>query len=686
MRHQTVRFLGMVLLIAGSASQAATLDPWGPREYPNLLYNRSFEAYPHHTRPDQPSTWQAKDGARRVTDAARTGNCSIEFRGHGHAAQIIRLLPDTEYEFRVFWKGDGRGLKIGFEVLPGKPVAEASADGSSPEWQPLALKFRTPGKLPRPLVYIAGELPEGKTAWLDDVALVPADAKLDRTPAPVVEPAGGTFEGPTYVAFKTDFPGGTVRFTIDGSQPDPFSMPADVPVCISGSCTLKAKVFHDAYCEGPTAEAKFEIRPRRPATGVPLWPIRWGQPVEEWWKEHFFNPASPNFVREIRSSEPRINVADVRDRHPESKSAGIEEALAELPAAGGTLWFPKDRGPYVIAREPQDFRDYYATDTQLALVKRSHVHLLSDGAEIRGTGPCLITVTSMEYAETKTMQRPVTDWLVRGLVFDGQGTAYGALQFYHTNDVLMEDCTFRDFVPGQKPDHVQVVLARAQCDNVWVRRCRFEQGPIGVLYDGVFNGGVLESHLGPGMKRIHVSVFPNTDMGIPPRMLCPLLRAGRYLVFAGNTHEGPERPWPGQQRAYDLVATETLVANNRAENLYAFICFKSPAMPPHNWPHRWPTGGLRVTGNTVQDARVFAIVDWSLEADPAGRGHLLEGNSGTLQDAVLEVNRLRAGEWIEGITFRGNRFRGQKQPLRIKPEMADRIRSVSIEGTLFGKE
>ena len=52
-----------------------------------------------------------------------------------------------------------------------------------------------------------------------------------------------------------------------------------------------------------------------------------------------------NGVKEVRSLEPRIDVADVWAKNPNSKTAGIAEALAQLPATGGTLWFPKDKGP-----------------------------------------------------------------------------------------------------------------------------------------------------------------------------------------------------------------------------------------------------------------------------------------------------------------------------------------------------
>ncbi len=287
---------------AHGASPEILVDPAGYRDFPNLLHNRSFEAFAHVQRQHQPSVWSCRDNAGRDTEArARSGDCTMKLTGKGNASQTLTLLPNTDYVFRVFRRGTGDGLKLQAFADRNKPLGEVDAKGDSDEWREVTLNFRTPEKFRYITVTIASDLAEGKTARVDDPSLAPADGKAPTTPAPILETSGGTFDETTWVTLKTDLPGGTIRITIDGTEPSFFSMPADVPVRIANGCRLKAKVFHDGYRPGPAVEANFVIKRSIPADGVPHSPFRLGQPVEEWWKDHVYNSDSPNYVEKVGS-------------------------------------------------------------------------------------------------------------------------------------------------------------------------------------------------------------------------------------------------------------------------------------------------------------------------------------------------------------------------------------------------
>ena len=665
------------------ASHEILVDAGAYREYPNLLHNRSFEAHPHANRSALATLWSCRKGAIRNTESdARSGQCTLSISGEGSANQNLDLLPDTEYVFRVFWRGTGDGLKLLAMADRRTLLGEIEAKGASSDWSELLLRFSTPQKLKQCALTIEGKMATDQTVWVDDPSLHPLDGELPVAPVPTMTPLGGTFDGPSYVTFQTDLAGADVRVTLDGTEPCAFSLSADVPIRIANSCRLRAKVFHDAYRESPAVEAPFVIRPTVPANGVPHFPFRIGQPVEDWWKEHVYNPESVNYIEHVDSPEPRVNVADVRDANPDSQTAGIEEALAQLPPAGGTLWFPKQRGPYILAKDPVDFREIYKNKTQIAVLDRSNVHLISDGAEIRGRGPTLFTVSSTEHTRTGVMQNPVGNWLVRGLHFDGQGTSDAAFEFYHVFGVLFENCSFRGFTALGSPNEDQILLARSQTDNFWIRHCDFESGTVGVLADGVFDGGVLDSHFGPGMTRTHISGFRNSDMFIPQAMVSPLARHNRYFVVANNRFEGGEKgPAP---HAVAMCATETLVTGNTGKNLGVFVSWKGTGLVPHNWPHRYATGGILVRDNTLKNVRFFSETRRRLDFDHLNRGHIFENNKGTVTQAILNITDLKvdrqgAAGYVHGFTYRDNNFTGTKVDIRFdSPQARDQL--INLKG------
>ncbi len=107
-------------------------------------------------------------------------------------------------------------------------------------------------------------------------------------------------------------------------------------------------------------------------------------------------------------------------------------------------------------------------------------------------------------------------------------------------------------------------------DNFWIRNCRFESGILGVLTDGVFNGGVLDCYFGPEITSAHISGLRNSDMNIAKNMWSPLLRVNRYIVFTGNNFEGANA---NRGRAIAGNYSATLATHNQCRNLRLFVRF-----------------------------------------------------------------------------------------------------------------
>ena len=86
------------------------------------------------------------------------------------------------------------------------------------------------------------------------------DLIVDRVPAPVISPDGGSFsEGALEVTITCPLAGATIRYTLDGTEPTASSpsVANGGTVSVTRSITLKAKAFMDGYTESTTASATF---------------------------------------------------------------------------------------------------------------------------------------------------------------------------------------------------------------------------------------------------------------------------------------------------------------------------------------------------------------------------------------------------------------------------------------------
>jgi alpha-tubulin suppressor-like RCC1 family protein len=85
--------------------------------------------------------------------------------------------------------------------------------------------------------------------------------------APTISPPGGAYSAPPLVSLATTT-GATIRFTVDGSEPDARSALYVQPLNIDASQTLKAKAFKSDWTASATASAAFTIDAG--STGTPV--------------------------------------------------------------------------------------------------------------------------------------------------------------------------------------------------------------------------------------------------------------------------------------------------------------------------------------------------------------------------------------------------------------------------------
>ncbi|HEV8543632.1 MAG TPA: chitobiase/beta-hexosaminidase C-terminal domain-containing protein [Verrucomicrobiae bacterium] len=88
--------------------------------------------------------------------------------------------------------------------------------------------------------------------------------------APVINPAGGTFSGPTPVTISSATPGATIYYTSDGSTPTASSPVYRAPLNPSVSVTIKAKAVAPSMTDSAVTTAVFNIsNPAPPVSTLP---------------------------------------------------------------------------------------------------------------------------------------------------------------------------------------------------------------------------------------------------------------------------------------------------------------------------------------------------------------------------------------------------------------------------------
>jgi len=276
------------------------------------------------------------------------------------------------------------------------------------------------------------------------------------------------------------------------------------------------------------------------ASTLPAPAINYSLHVSDWWGTHPYNPATTAAnhiaVGGVQSPSPQINVCDYKAG---SNTAGIQQALAQLPASGGTLYFPSDCGPYVMSRpwnwvhnQYHSGFDWIGPGANISVLRRNNVHFVSDeaGATIVGTWQ----ITSMSYRDNYTKINPVSGYYFKNLTFETNHPYGVAMYFEDVNDILFDNVTFKN----------SGFLSVINGDNIWIRDSRVINGP-GFYFDGshasgiigtTFSGnvGVNNLYKDAAMIDFHVNNDATRDMNENGVLDPHELRQPRYFAFVDN--------------------------------------------------------------------------------------------------------------------------------------------------------
>lgn len=574
------------------------------RDYPNLAYNPSFEIVswlgptfePDWEENTQPQFWPDRPYTLRDTkpENARTGSCSLRVTGpvSNYIYQTLILRPNESYTMSAYVRTSGtltaEGVRLGFYQInnPNSGLRGATPYVTNAEnWTRIESDpFTLPSNHEEGSFRIDVRLNAGEVAWLDDLEIKPTSGVVDQAPSPTIS-AGGTFTGPQFVTLTTALNGAEIHYTMDNSTPNILaSATYGAPFWLAGSATIKARVFHDGYQESEVIAEDFTILPATGEGKVPFYPVGWGQDVEDWWADHFYNPDSENHipVGAITSPTP---TRYVRDYKAGSMTGGIEEAIASLPAEGGTLIFTKADEPYVIAKETQTTSSYYTCAGSVLVLRRDNVHFIGDdpaGVRIVGRLPVtggnerrtMMGFDSMDFADTDLdgpsgsalgqIQVPSRNFYFKNLIFDGdydgstdEEYAHESILFRHCSDVLFDNCQFENFSSTSDSGHGRL-SATTKSDNVWFRNSRFHIPSVSganrdaIYVDGVHNGGALNCEILE--SKGGMMIFTNNDMVY----WSAEERTAQYFVIQNCLFEG-------SNAGYDCIkmtAANCLVSSN----------------------------------------------------------------------------------------------------------------------------
>jgi hypothetical protein len=455
---------------------------------------------------------------------------------------------------------------------------------------------------------------------------------------------------------------------VDGSEPDRFSVEYVGPFLITGPTVLKAKTFHTAY-ESATSRAVFDITPRT-GKGVPTNPIGYGMDVEKWWDGHIYNPSSPNYFNgPIISPRTRINVDQIREKFPNSTTAGIEEAVRELPDQGGTLWFDKNKGPYVVEK---GFR----------IVERSNLHFLSNGAKITIKKDVLFFISKDATDWKSFILDPVENFYFKNLHFTGNGNNEKALYFQNCVDILFDNCTFSRFGNGQR---YNIISANVNTDNIWLRNCVFKNNSSGfpVYWDGVHNGGCINCDFSGDYGGGTFLVFTNNDMS----PFCAYQRTGQYLVFDSCSFTG--QPGRKGRNGLSLTTCNVLIKNNKVTGPFnSFVCWNGRGKSNTQPRLHFSSSGMKIIDNEIEN--VNAIVEFLGDISQRHRFRQLSMNNQVYGNRISDIDyyftwnpvsnpHFPPHGWLKNITFSKNIITNNKFPkIKLLADSENEITRITV--------
>lgn len=661
-------------------AQAASSPEAESQPY-NLLLNGSFETEAWFARiySDQwggrPEHWSRRDFVRMVEPQfpAADGQTVLQVDGPTEQVYLFQptnLLPGRTYRLSVQVRSprlDARGVQLRAHF--GATVFSAWS-GRSADWQPVELTFTVPADHTQGRIDIAFDTREGERLWIDAARLTQVDGQVPQAGAPTFEAldefgdsVGEDSVGPVYLRMSTPTEGGTIRYTIDGSDPHRFSTAyPGQPVRLIGSVTVRARHFHGGMRPSPVSRVPITVRPD--LTSVPFAPVTWGRPVTQWWRSTSYRsmPEGESAYREADKPAKVINVADVRDANPHSQTAGIQEAIDMLGDKPGTLWFPRDRGPYTVDGPVRKVKNYYDVTGQVLLLRRGDLRMISDGATIRYRGRFL-GVTSMQYVDEGVFTRPIERIHIKGLVFDGQGSSSSTIQIRHASRVLIEDCHFTGLVnrPGGHPGAIEMT---SMGDNLWVRRCRFDGGAFGLYIDGLHSGAMTQCHFGAGLERGGVLMLTNNDMA----RYSAAQRSTQYVAVDDCRFD-----LPIGANGIQATAANLLVSNNRQSGRLDRFVLLTGRGPSNLVPFlRYNGGGLHLVNNELDSVRRFVHMLGEARQYTWPEGfmkHVVSQNNVKSAEVLLGLQSERGGDGPADVGVHDNTVAGGLEHILLINEM-----------------
>ncbi len=324
---------------------------------------------------------------------------------------------------------------------------------------------------------------------------------------------------------------------------------------------------------------------------IPSYPIDWSQDVQTWWEHHPLNPKSPKPFKDVVAWEPRINVAEVRAKNPKSTTAGIEEALQMLPKEGGTLWFPKEGSPYIVTKTFDKAENKTPIIGAILVLRKNNIGFVSDGAEIRSAEP-IFAFSSMDFFDFKKFQNPSHTFYFKQLIFNGDQKASSAMLFNRCRDVLIDGCTFKNYVNA--PIETGMIRAETKTENLWCRQCKFESGRWAILWRGVHAGGAINCTFGPDLPSCLTFLEQDEVAETEGRQPC-----SQYIVVANSTFIGKSNV------TVALYGSNCLVMDNMVENTVHFVrsCGRWVSWIQYTY------FGNRIVNNTIKSCETFLEIE-----------------------------------------------------------------------------
>lgn len=743
------------VFLSSAWSETVPYTPDLTRQYPNLLYNPSFEIPDWFSRDDHSEFWGRSNWTQRETDPAHVHSGEASYRvfgpvsGSGYSVvnntEGMTLQGGQNYRLRYQMKIDSAlsGTGVHFRIYQfepySAPVLQTSAQAAATDgWVEVSTDFTPPAAYENGVLRIYADLLEGDEVWIDDVVLEAVGSSPPVAPAPTITPDAAVTSGPQHVTLSTTLDNATIRYTIDGTDPHVYSTLYQRPFYLPGAAQVRARVFKTSHQSSPVASIQVSVHAQYQDGRVPFYPVGYGQDVEDWWANHPYNPESPDYVPvgTVVSPANVVNVADMRDANPGTETAGIQEAIDSLPASGGTLFFEKARGPYVITKASvyldgyPDNNIYYDIHGSILLLGQSNVHFVADEAgtviradsappsDPRAAANLMLAMDSLDYGSQgfPNPQEPARNFYFKNLTFDGsydddgdgQGPrdgdtdddanyAGGPLLVRHCTDILWDNCEFVNFYPAYlDSSHWHGFYGSAvKSDNQWVRNCRFDsRGQSGYYLDGIHNGGAIDCVF-TDQIRGGIIFFTNNDVV----RWSAEERNCQYMVVQGCE-------FYGQSYGYTAISlgsvANTLIRDNTVVGPYRNFVEQIGRGESNIQPYvRYSSNAVRIIENTIQDVNQLLYVNRDIvQFSPLIEGpFLLHDNVAEDIKTLVEIDPvtpmppgetedLNRDSLVGNLLLTSNslnRNSGEGVALvRIDPADCDQITSVLIARNYFG--